>query len=73
MTKEEFLDEMTEILDQEDTVAMDAVLNDFEEWDSLAYLMFQSKMLEKGCRKVNAGEVKQAKTVQDLYALAMGE
>ena len=70
MTKEDFLDDMTVILDQEDTVAMDAVLADIEEWDSLAYLMFQSKMLERGCRKINAAEVKQAKTVGDLYMLA---
>ena len=69
MTKEDFLDDMTVILDQEDTVAMDAVLADIEEWDSLAYLMFQSKMLERGCRKVRAEDVKQAKTIGDLYAL----
>lgn len=69
MTQKEFLDDMTDILDLEETVTMDAVLKNIEEWDSLGYLMFQSKMLERGCRKVNASEVKQAKTIADLYRL----
>ena len=69
MTKEEFLNDMTEILDQENTVSMDAGLTDIEEWDSLGYLMFQSKMLERGSRKINSSEVKQAKTIANLYEL----
>ena len=69
MTQKEFLDDMTDILDLEETVTMDAVLKNIEEWDSLGYLMFQSKMLERGCCKVNASEVKQAKTIADLYRL----
>ncbi|MDY6268666.1 MAG: hypothetical protein SPL39_06800 [Selenomonadaceae bacterium] len=70
MTKEEFLNDMTEILDQEETVAMDTVLAEIDEWDSLGSLMFQSKMLERGCGKLDVAKIKQAETVQDLYALA---
>lgn len=69
MTKEQFLNDMTEILDQDETVSMDAQLSTIEEWDSLGALMFQSKMLERTGKKIPTGDVKEAETVLDLYKL----
>ena len=59
MTEKEFLDIMDEILDTEESVAMDTVLDDLEEWDSLSYVMFQAQMLEReedGAERCEGGE-----------------
>lgn len=69
MTEKEFLDIMDEILDTEESVAMDTVLDDLEEWDSLSYVMFQAQMLERIGKKMEPKDVKAAKTVEDLYRL----
>ena len=69
MTEKEFLDVMDEILDTEESVAMDTVLDDLEEWDSLSYVMFQAQMLERIGKKMEPKAVKSARTVQDLYQL----
>ena len=69
MTEKEFLDIMDEILDAEESVAMDTVLDDLEEWDSLSYVMFQAQMLERIGKKMEPKDVKAAKTVGDLYRL----
>lgn len=69
MQQEDFLNDMMDILDLEEPPALDAVLADMEEWDSLAYLMFQSQAMNKWNKKVQPAEIKTAQTVQDLYAL----
>ena len=71
MTEKEFLDIMDEILDTEESVAMDTVLDDLEEWDSLSYVMFQAQMMKKIEKKMEPKDVKAAKTVEDLYRLIM--
>lgn len=69
MTEKEFLDVMDEILDTEESVSMDTVLEDLEEWDSLSYVMFQAQMLERIGKKMEPKDVKDAKTIGDLYRL----
>lgn len=69
MTEKEFLDVMDEILDTEEPVAMDTVLDNLEEWDSLSYVMFQAQMLERIGKKMEPKAVKSARTVQGLYQL----
>ena len=36
MNKEQFLEEMVEVLQTEDEITMDTILEDLEEWDSLS-------------------------------------
>lgn len=38
MNKEQFLEEMVEVLQTEDKITMDTVLEDLEEWDSLSIM-----------------------------------
>lgn len=69
MDKEEFLNRMTDILDAEDDVTMDAVLADIEEWDSLSVVSYVA-MANTSCgKKVNVKDVREAETIQDLYNL----
>lgn len=69
MDKEEFLNRMTDILDAEDDVTMDAVLADIEEWDSLSVVSYVA-MANTSCgKKVNVKDVREAVTIQDLYNL----
>lgn len=69
MDKEEFLNRMTDILDAEDYVTMDAVLADIEEWDSLSVVSYVA-MANTSCgKKVNVKDVREAETIQDLYNL----
>lgn len=69
MNEEKFLELMTEILDTEEDITMETVLEDLEEWDSLSYVMFQSQMLDLLKKVMNPNEVKNAKTIGDLYEL----
>ena len=69
MDKEEFFNRMTDILDAEDYVTMDAVLADIEEWDSLSVVSYVA-MANTSCgKKVNVKDVREAETIQDLYNL----
>ena len=38
MTKEQFLEKITDLLDTEEKITMDSLLNDIEEWDSFDIL-----------------------------------
>lgn len=68
MTKEQFLENLTEIMDYEGELNFDMKLSEIEEWDSLSYISFLafSKTLGKD---INIALVKNAESVQDLYNL----
>lgn len=69
MDKEEFLNRMADILDAENDVTMDAVLADIEEWDSLSVVSYVAMANTSYGKKVNAKDVREAVTIQDLYNL----
>ncbi len=69
MTKQEFLAMMDEILDAEESVKVETVLDEIEEWDSLSAVMFQSEIFKRTKKTVAPTDVKKAKTIGDLYAL----
>lgn len=68
MTKEQFLEKLTDILDYEDELDFDMKLSDIEEWDSLSYISFLAFCKTIG-KNVNIVEVKSAETIADLYAI----
>ncbi len=72
MTEKEFLDMMDEILDSEESVKMEMVLDDIEEWDSLSAMMFQSEIFKRTKKPVAPADVRKAKTIGDLYTLVKG-
>ncbi len=73
MTENEFIKKMIDIMDTEDEIMMESVLDDIEEWDSLSYVGFLSLCASAAKTKVNAPEVREAKTIRDLYGLLMRE
>ena len=69
MNEQEFIKKMADIMDTEDEITMDSVLEEIEEWDSLSYVGFLSLCTKFAKTKVNAPEVRAAKTIRDLYGL----
>ncbi len=69
MDEREFLNMMEEILNVETELKMDTALEDIEEWDSLAYIMFQSCAARKRHNIIDTLDLKKAKTISDLYDL----
>ncbi len=64
---QELIDKLSEILEED--VNEDSILDDFEEWDSLAVLQIISFFNSEYSLSVVASQIKNAKTVKDLYNL----
>ena len=69
MSKEEFLEKLTDILDCEEELSMETQLDEIEEWDSLGILGFLAEMERYTSSSLLAKDVKDAKTVEDLFNL----
>lgn len=72
MTEQDFLAELTDLMDTEDEIAMDTQLSEIEEWDSLSHVAFMALAATKAAGKVVPADVKGAQTVRDLYHLLTG-
>lgn len=57
----------------EGTLTEDMVLEDIEEWNSLAYISFSVLISDEFDRKVPASEIKMYKTVKDLLDVMYGK
>lgn len=69
MTKENFIERMTDILDAEDEISFNTNLGEIEEWDSLSIVSYIA-MANAACgKKVEVKRVREAVTIQDLYDL----
>lgn len=66
MTEQEKLDLLEEIMDVEEALAMDDVLEEIEEWDSLSTLALAAKVKEMYNRNLTAQEIMGFKTVRDI-------
>ena len=73
MTVEEFSEQMIDVLNIEEEVDLDTNLADLEEWDSVAYVAYLAMAAEYTERTIRAAEVRDAKTVRDLYNLIAKE
>ncbi len=69
MGKKEFIDFLVELMDTEDDLTLETKLEDVEEWDSLSYVAFLAAAAKFVSGRIEPQEVKQAKTVNDLYKL----
>mgnify|MGYP006080971357 CR=1 FL=1 len=69
MNKQEFLNELTEIMQLDETITEDAVLNDYPEWDSMAYLGTISFFDIEFSKEVSVEELKKIRTVAQLIAV----
>ena len=68
MTKEEFLTEMQDVLQTDDTLTVDTVLEDLAEWDSLAMMATMAFLDKNFGVKVGLKDFKEMSTVADLMA-----
>lgn len=73
LTVEEFKEQMLDVLNREEEVDLDTNLADIEEWDSVAYVTYLAMAAEYTERTVRAAEVRNAKTVRDLYDIIVKE
>jgi acyl carrier protein len=69
MTKEEFIDLLIETIDTEDEINENTLLDEIEEYDSIAILSLMSMYDDIGVR-VNPKDFVELKTIQDLINLA---
>lgn len=66
MSLEEKLELLEEIMDYEDSLEVDMVLSDLEEWDSLSTLALAAKVRELYGENLTNDEIRNFKTVKDI-------
>lgn len=69
MSVEEFIKQLTDIMDTETELTLDTNLSDVEEWDSLSLVSFLSFCNARLKRPILPEEIKSAQTVNDLYKI----
>ncbi len=70
MSEKERIELLEEIMDLDaDTLSVDSVLAEFEEWDSLTALTYISEMDSRFGKKVTGDQIKAFVTVADAIAL----
>ena len=70
MNKEQFLEELTEVLQLEETVSELTNLKNLEEWDSMAYLGVISMFDIEFSKNITNTELKEIELVSELMSLA---
>lgn len=73
MKKEQFLEEMIDVLQTEEELSLDTVLDDLDEWDSLSKMAVMAFYNKNFGIKIALNEFKNIKTVSDLVKLAGGK
>lgn len=66
MNKEQFLEEMVEVLQTEDEITMDTVLEDLEEWDSLSIMSTMAFLDKNFGVKTTMADYKNMTTIGDI-------
>ena len=69
MNKEEFIKQLTDIMDTETELTLETDLSEVEEWDSLSLVSFLSFCNARLRRPILPDEIKSAKTVNDLFSI----
>ena len=69
MEEKVFLDKMMDLLDLDAPPLLTDSLDDFEEWDSLAYVSFLAFAKKSTGKRVPPKKVADAKTIGDLFEL----
>jgi len=74
MTKNEFIGDLTEMLETKiGVIQIDSLLNDLENWDSLAVLNFIVLADSKYSQSIAPAQLQQCSTVADLFKLVAKE
>ena len=70
MTRDEFLTEMQDVLQTEDTLTAQTVLSDLAEWDSLSMMATMAFFDKNFGVKIGLKDFKEMNTMSDLIAKA---
>lgn len=66
MSRDEFLNEMVEVLQTEDEISFDTVLADLDEWDSLSVMATMAFLDKTFGVKTTMKDYKEMKTIEDI-------
>ena len=66
MNREEFLEEMTDVLQTEEDLTFDTVLADLEEWDSLSIMSTMAFLDKNFGVKTAMADYKAMNTIEDI-------
>ncbi len=66
MTKEDFLNEMIDVLQTEEEISFDTILTDLEEWDSLSIMATMAFLDKSFGVKTTMKDYKEMKTIGDI-------
>ncbi|MBR2141994.1 hypothetical protein [Anaerovibrio sp.] len=67
MNKNEFLEELVDLMDTEEELSLETKLEEIEEWDSVSNIAFMAFCATRGCSNIKPTDIKAARTVGDLY------
>ena len=70
MTRDEFLVEMQDVLQTEETLTVDTVLADLTEWDSLAVMATMAFLDRNFGVQLKISDIKELNTIGDIAAKA---
>lgn len=70
MTRDEFLIEMQDVLQTEETLTVDTVLADLAEWDSLAVMATMAFLDRNFGVKLSIADIKELNAIGDIAAKA---
>lgn len=70
MTKDEFIEQMQDVLQTDAELAMETVLADLEEWDSLSMMATMAFLDKNFGVKVKIADLKTLATIGDIAAKA---
>ena len=66
MTREEFLEEMHEVLQTEEELSFESVLETLEDWDSLAVMATMAFLDKKFAVITTMSDYREIKTIEDI-------
>lgn len=72
MTKNDFLEELQEMMQLDDTIAEDADLRGYEEWDSLAFMVLITFFDKNFGQRISFEDLGFCETPLDLIELSKG-
>ena len=70
MTKEELLKQIQEAMHMDEPLSEDMILDDIDEWDSLAFVSIMVLFKNALGKQINGDDLKKCEKVSDLLALA---
>ncbi|MBX1886674.1 phosphopantetheine-binding protein [Campylobacter peloridis] len=70
MTNEELLKDLAEVMHMDEELKEDMILDDIDEWDSLAFVSVMVYFKNNLNKNINADDLKKCEKVSDLLALA---